>query len=161
MNKTTTIQFNEEVCSLVSSRALEPYGSRQKHTILYITNPFDPEDLKHSGITKRPEYSQKGEDPTLDKEWKQYNKVELLMQKRIINQAVRDGLVEENIAKGLKWSRKAGCGCGCSPGWRAKDYGRQSIWLTVTSPSKEEEKNERQRQYASEREEKTLASMVI
>jgi hypothetical protein len=33
--------------------------------------------------------------------------------------------------------------------------------LTVTSPSKEEEKNERQRQYASEREEKTLASMVI
>jgi hypothetical protein len=146
----TTITFNEEVCTLESSCLTEPFGSKQKHTILYISNPFDPEDLKHSGITKRPEYSIKGEDPTLDKAWKQYNKVELLMQKRIINQAVRDGLLDESLAKELKFSRKAGCQCGCSPGWKARDYRRQSIWLTVTSPSKEQEKKERQLQVASE-----------
>jgi len=161
MNNTTTITFNEEVCSLESSRTLEPYGSRQKHTILYISNPFDPEDLKHSGITKRPEYSHKGEDKELDKEWRKYNKAELMIQKRIINQAVRDGLLDKDLAAELKFSRKAGCQCGCSPGWKSRDYRRQSIWLKVTSPSKEQEKKERNKDYAAEQEAKTLASMVI
>lgn len=157
----TTIQFNDEVCTIEFDRTLEPISSKQKHTILYISNPFDPEDLKHSGITKRPEYSRKGEDPALDKAWRQYNKAELSIQKRIINQAVRGGLLDENFAKELKFSRKAGCQCGCSPGWKAADYGRQSIWLKVHSPSKEEEEKERLSQIASEREEKTMASMVI
>jgi len=158
---TTTIQFNEEICTLEKDRTVEPYSSKQKHTVVYISNPFDPEDLKHSGITRRPEYSRKGDNPSLDKEWKQYNKAELLIQKRIINQAVRGGLLEESFAKGLKFSRKAGCGCGCSPGWKAVDYGRQSIWLKVTSPSKEQEQKERQQEYASKKEAETLASMVI
>jgi hypothetical protein len=35
------------------------------------------------------------------------------------------------------------------------------MWLNVTSPSKEEEKKKRKREYASENEAKTLASMVI
>jgi hypothetical protein len=161
MNNTTTITFNEEVCTLESSRTLEPYGSRQKHTILYVSNPFDPEDLKHSGITKRPEYSRKGEDKELDKEWRRYNKAELMIQKRIINQAVRDGLLDKDLAAELKFSRKAGCQCGCSPGWKSRDYRRQSIWLRVTSPSKEQEKKERNKDYATEQEAKTLTSMVI
>lgn len=161
MKNTTTITFNEEVCTIEFDRTPEPFGSRQKHTILYISNPFDPEDLKHSGITKRPEYSKKGENPALDKEWKQYNKAELLIQKRIINQAVRDGLLDKDLAQELKFSRKAGCQCGCSPGWKARDYRRQSIWLKVTSPSKEQEKKEHLRQIASEREAETLSSMMI
>lgn len=158
---TTTITFNEEVCTLSTSETIEPYGSRQKHTILYVSNPFDPEDLKHSGITKRPEYSAKGDNPELDKEWKRYNKAELMIQKRIINQAVRDGLLDESLAKELKFSRKAGCACGCSPGWKARDYRRQSVWLNVTSPSKEEEKEARLHEYASKKEAETLASVVI
>ncbi len=161
MNTTTTIKFNEEVCSLTTSRTVEPFGSRQKHTILYISNPFDPEELKYSGITKRPEYSHKGEDKELDKEWKRYNKAELAIQKRIIYQAVQGGLIDEGLAQGLKFSRKAGCQCGCSPGWKARDYRRQSIWLKVTSPSKEQEKKERDKDYAAVQEAKTLASMVI
>ena len=157
----TTITFNEEVCTLSTHKTIEPYGTRQKHTILYVSNPFDPEDLKHSGITKRPEYSTKGENPELDKEWKRYNKVELLIQKRIINQAARDGLIDNDLAKELKFSRKAGCACGCSPGWKARDYRQQSVWLTVTSPSKEEEGKARLREYASKKEADTLASVVI
>ena len=161
MNNATTITFNEEVCTLSTSNAIEPYGSRQKHTILYVVNPFDPEDLKHSGITKRPEYSAKGDNTELDKEWKRYNKAELMIQKRIISQAVRDGLLDTDLAKELKWSRKAGCACGCSPGWKARDYRRQSVWLTVTSPSKEEEMKARRQEYTSKREFETLSSMVI
>ena len=161
MKDTTTILFNEEVCTLSSKRTLEPYGTRQKHTILYISNPFVPEDLKHSGITKRPEYTIKGDFPDIDKAWKQYNRAELQIQKRIINQAVRDGLLEDALAKELKWSRKAGCFCGCSPGWKARDFRRQSVWLTVTSPSKEQEKKEKKQESLSKKEAETLSSMVI
>jgi hypothetical protein len=161
MNTTTTITFNEEVCTLTSKRTVEHYGSRQKHTILYISNPFSPEDLKGSGFTKEPEYSHKGEDKELDKEWRKYNKAELMIQKRIIDQAVQDGLLDRNLAEELRWSRKAGCQCGCSPGWKSRDYRRQSLWLTVTSPSKEQEKKERNRDYTSKKELETLSSMVI
>lgn len=161
MNTTTTIQFNEEICTLTTSRTVEPYGSRQKHTILYISNPFSPEDLKGSGWNKQPEYSHKGEDLELDKEWRKYNKAELKIQKRIIDQAVQDGLLDKDLAQELKWSRKAGCACGCSPGWKSRDYRRQSLWLTVTSPSKEQEKKERNRDYLAEQETKTLSSMMI
>jgi hypothetical protein len=126
-----------------------------------ISNPFDPEELNWNGITERPDYSVKGDDPAIDKLWRKYNKAELEIQKVIIDRAVEKGLLDENIAKKLKWSRKAGCGCGCSPGWKAKDFGRQTIWLTVTSPSKEQEKKERRQAQESEKEQRTLASMII
>lgn len=161
MNKTTTIKFNEEVCSLECSIKSEHYSSKQKHTILYVSNPFDPEDLRYSGITKRPEYTRKGDFPEIDKEWRRYNKAELQIQKKIIAKAVQDGLLDANLAQELKFSTKAGCSCGCSPGWKSRDYRRQSIWLRVISPSKEQEKKERNRNYLAEQEAKTLASMVI
>ena len=161
MNTSTTIKFNEEVCSLTSMSSREAFGSKRKHTMVSICNPFDPEELNWNGITQRPEYSNKGEDKDNDKLWRKYNKAELGIQRVIINQAVKDGLLDENIAKELKWSRTAMCSCGCSPSWVSKDYGRQTIWLTVTSPSKEQEKKQRQLEYASKKEAETLSSMMI
>jgi hypothetical protein len=158
---TTTIKFNEEVCTLTSMSKLESYSSKQKHTMVSICNPFDPEELNWNGITERPEYSVKGDDKAIDKLWRKYNKAELEIQRVIINQAVEAGLIKDNIAKQLKWSRTAMCSCGCSPGWKAKDFGRQTIWLTVTSPSKEQEKKERRQAQESEKEQRTLASMII
>ena len=158
---TTTIKFNEEVCTLTSNSKLESYSSKQKHTMVSICNPFDPEELNWNGITERPDYSIKGNDPHNDKLWRKYNKAELEIQRVIINQAVEAGLIKKDIAEKLKWSRTAGCGCGCSPGWKAKDYGRQTIWLTVTSPSKEQEKKERRQAQESEKEQMTHASMII
>ena len=157
----TTIQFNEEVCTLTSSRKPESYSSKQKHTVVSISNPFDPEDLNWNGITEHPEHSIKGVDKANDELWRKYNKAELEIQWSIINRAIETGLISESIAKELKWSRTAMCSCGCSPGWKAKDFGRQTIWLTVTSPLKEAEKKQRQREYESKREAETLASVVI
>lgn len=161
MKTATTIQFNEEVCSLSYHYTLEHSSSKQKHTIVYISNPFSPEDINYKGITEQPEYSKKGDDVELDKAWRKYNKAELDMQKTIINRAVATGLIDSEFAKQLKWSRKAGCSCGCSPGWRARDFGRKSVWLTVKSPSKEEEIRIRQQDYLSTKEAETLASVVI
>jgi hypothetical protein len=158
VTKSVSVEVNEEVCVLEYHTKPEPYGSRQKHTIVSIINPFDPEDF---GFDGRPEYSRKGENPELDKAWRKYNKIEVNLQRGIIDQAVKHGMIEEDLAKELKWSRKAGCSCGCSPGWTTRDYRRQSIWLTLVSPSKEQEKKERHRSYAAVQEAKTLSSMVI
>ena len=161
MNNDTTIQFNNEVCSLTFKCSKETYPSKQKHTIVHISNPFSPEDITGSGITCQPEYSHKGEDKALDKEWRKYNKFELLIQKKIINQAVKDGLMDKSLAEELKWSRTAGCRCGCSPGWMSRDYKRQTIWLKVISPSKDQEKKDKDRDYQAKKELETLSSMVI
>lgn len=158
---TTTIQFNEEVCTLTSKRQQESYSSKQKHTMVSICNPFDPEDLNWNGITEQPEHSVKGDDKASDKAWRKYNKAELEIQQVIINRAIEAGLISKDIAEELKWSRTAMCSCGCSPSWVSKDYGRQTIWLTVTSPSKEQEKKERRQAQESEQEQRTLASMII
>jgi len=160
MNK-TTIQFNEEVCTLEYDRTVEPQRSKQKHTILYVSNPYSPEDLNWNGITKEPDRSVKGDNPALDKAWRKYNKAELEMQRIIIDRAVEAGILDVSLIDKFSWSRKAGCSCGCSPGWKTRDYGKQSIWLTVKSPSKEQEKELQKQKYASEREAKTLASVVI
>jgi len=161
MKNTTTIQFNDEICTIESQIHNEPWDSKQRHTILYVHTPFDPEELNDSGITRHPEYSRKGDNPVLDKEWRKYNKAELATQKRIIDQAVKDGLIDADFVKELKWSKKAGCACGCSPGWKARDYRRRSMWLHCTAPSKEREKEERKAAYRAEQEAKTLSSMVI
>ena len=161
MNNDTTIKFNNEACSLTFKCSKETYPSKQKHTILYITNPFDPEDVQGSGFTKQPDYSRKGDDKELDKEWRKYNKFELSLQKQIIMHAVSNGMLDADLASELKWSRKAGCSCGCSPGWTSRDYRRQTIWLKVISPSKEQEKKDRNREYQAKKELETLSSMVI
>jgi hypothetical protein len=161
MNDTTTIEMNDEICTISYDTAKEDWKSKQKHTILYIGNPFDPEDLNFNGIKERPEPSVKGEDLENDKAWKKYNRAEVAIQKKIIDRAAEANLIDKDIVSKLKWSRKAGCGCGCSPGWKLSDHGRRSIWLTVTSPSKEEEKRQRQKEYASKKEAETLASLCI
>jgi hypothetical protein len=158
VTKSVYVEVNEEVCVLEYHTNPEPYDSRRKHTIVYISNPFDPKDF---GFDGQPEYSRKGENPELDKAWRKYNKIEVNLQRGIIDQAVKHGMIEEDLAKELKWSRKAGCSCGCSPGWTTRDYRRQSIWLTLVSPSKEQEEKERHRSYAAVQEAKTLSSMVI
>lgn len=161
MNKTTTIIFNEEVCTLTSEMSRETFDRRQKHTLLYISCPFSPEDLKSSGFTEQPPYSRKGDTPEIDKAWRRYNKAELQIERDIITKAVQGGLLDAGLAKELKWSRKAGCSCGCSPGWKARDYGQRTGWLTVISPSKEEEQRKADMDRKSAWEAEKLTSMVI
>ena len=156
--KTVSIEVNDEICTLSHKVTREHYPSKQKHTIIYVRSPFNPEDF---GLGSEPEYSRKGDNPELDKAWRKYNKAELGIQKELIMHAVSHGMIEESLAKELKWSRKAGCSCGCSPGWKSRDYRRQSMWLELISPSKEQEKKERYRDITAEQEAKTLSSMVI
>lgn len=134
MNTTThtAVIMHDDMCCLEVHSSRCTYPDRQKHTIIYISHPYKPEHLKTDGIQEQPAQSSKGDDAELDKAWRKYNKAELKIQKQIINKAVEIGQLQESIAKELKWSRKAGCFCGCSPGWISRDYRRQSMWLNLT-----------------------------
>lgn len=161
MKNTTTIEFNDELCTLTTSIADRGWHDKGRHTYMSVSCDFDPEDIYGSGFTCQPEWSIKGENPANDKLWKKYNKFEIAIQKKLIEKAIERKMLPENILNGLSFSRKAGCSCGCSPGWKAKDWVRRDIYISLTAPSKQAEREKQQANNKSQQEEKTLASMVI
>lgn len=62
-----------------------------------------------------PPFSMKGEDPANDKAWRAYNKREVAVMRDIL------ALLGVDTTE-WSFSRKAGCGCGCSPGFRRKNH---------------------------------------
>lgn len=95
-----------------------------------------------------PPYGVKGENVDDDKAWRRYNRAELVNQRAILTDALQ--VLAENgvyawadIKPGF--SRKTGCGCGCSPGFRlgtrlafdgfgpkGNEYGTvESVFVTV------------------------------
>jgi hypothetical protein len=161
MQNITTIEFNDELCTF--SAEVRPRGTHDKgrHTYVSVSCDFDPEDIHGSGFTNRPEYSIKGEDLAKDKLWKKYNRFEVATQKKLIQKAIDLGMIPVDVLEGLTFSRKAGCACGCSPGWKSRDYRRRDVWINLVSPVKEQEREQELQEYRQVQEEKTLASMVI
>jgi hypothetical protein len=164
MNKTKTQITTDifgETSTLKFSETKHFYPDKQKHTIVSLFGTPNPEDLNFHGFTSMPEPSIKGEDPANDKLWRKYNKAEKILQMELMKEVVRKGLMEEEILQDLTFSRKAGCSCGCSPGWVKRDYKRRSLFLTLEVPSKKKKLEENRKEYLSQQEERTLASMVI
>lgn len=161
MKNSTTIEFNDELCTLTAEVCRRPSTERMKHTYVSISCDFDPEEIYGSGFTCRPEYSIKGENPDNDKLWKKYNRFEVATQKKLIEKAIELKLIPEDVLEGLSFSRKAGCSCGCSPGWKSRDYGYRDVWISLTSPTKERQRKQDKEQAVADREAKTFASMVI
>jgi len=162
MNKQTkTIKFNNEMCTLTTDVRDRAYYDNGRHTYVSVSCDFNPEDIQGSGFTCHPEWSLKGEDPANDKLWRKYNKMEISLQKDLINKAIELEMIPANVMEGLSFSRKAGCSCGCSPGWKSRDYRRRDIWIRLVSPSKEAEREALKKEQTSNHEAKTLASMVI
>lgn len=162
MNKQiTTIEFNDEFCILSAKVSDRGYHDKGRHTYVNVYCDFDPEEIYGSGFTYQPEYSIKGENPDNDKLWKKYNKFEVATQKKLIQKAIELEMIPADVLEGLSFSRKAGCSCGCSPGWKSKDYRRRDVWISLTSPTKEQKRQERNKEYQAQKEKETLASMVI
>jgi hypothetical protein len=101
----------------VSLAADHYWSGRKGKSIIYVDIPT-PEQL---GMMDQPPYgSKKGDGSAEDLLWKRFNKLELKTQRAVI-QAYHDEIAQ---AYGVKpelltygFSRKAGCSCGCSPGW--------------------------------------------
>lgn len=91
-------------------------GSKGK-SIIYVDIPT-PEQL---GMMDRPPYgSKKGDGSAENLLWKRFNKLELKTQRAAI-QAYHNEIAQVYSVKPelltYGFSRKAGCSCGCSPGW--------------------------------------------
>lgn len=85
---------------------------RGRKTRVY-TSCTEDEVRERFGL-ERPAYSIRGEDTESDKAWRKYNRAEIA----IMRERAEDLLRRNKFSlTGLRFSRKAGCGCGCSPGF--------------------------------------------
>lgn len=65
-------------------------------------------------------YTRRGESPEMDVLWDALNRAQVAAMKAAAMSAlIKKGFTVEDV-KGLTFSRKAGCSCGCSPGFLFK-----------------------------------------
>jgi len=96
------------------------YAQRREKSVIYVSSPSPDEVF---GLPQ-PKPSCKGDEPDNDALWRKYNKAELSIQRGLLQLKRREllkafGFENENLDVTFKWSRTAGCSCGCSPGWFA------------------------------------------
>jgi hypothetical protein len=92
---------------------VRPAEDREKLTRIFVSTT-DSVELDFAGTNGHLEYTSRGEDVEMDKAWDKYNG-DLIA-------GMRDILLEifEVDRSDLKFSRTAGCTCGCSQGFIAK-----------------------------------------
>lgn len=84
---------------------------------------------------EQPAWSIKGGDAELDKAWRKYNAEEIRLQKQVAERALQALLLQVPGftmygSADLRFSRKAGCSCGCSPALLldAHVYGKDGLF---------------------------------
>lgn len=120
MHSGKLIAFGEHCDISLSGDRIRDY---RKKSIVYVSTP-SPE---HFSMMNRPDYNSKRNDGSdNDKLWKEYNKLEVKIQ-RLGVEFYRNEIAEKlNVPSDqlkFKWSRTAGCSCGCSPGWLVYNAG--------------------------------------
>ena len=110
------------------------YEERGGGTKIYV-HGTSPEDF---GIAEKPESYD--DEPENNKRWKAYNRKEVEVMRFFVNQCLLRGLkqlgypVELDQTPDIKFSRKCGCSCGCSPGFKSNGIigaGRTHVGITV------------------------------
>lgn len=106
----------------------KPYSGRSSRHLVFVDGAPDPD-------MPMPPYGRKGDDAANDKARRAYNRREV----EIMRAAAAEALDVDPSA--LKFSRKAGCSCPCSPGFRLDVYvpGRSYSWATWVQVTKAED----------------------
>jgi len=100
------------------------YDERPSKGRMYIWGEPSPEAV---GLADRaPAPSRKGDDEALDAEWRRYNRAELKTLRAIADKAAEGLGVRVD-----RFSRKAGCSCGCSPGFVLEGAWNQDVFVHV------------------------------
>lgn len=96
----------------------EDFGARYRKPRIYTSGTATTPDFDHP-----PYGSSRGDGSEEDKAWRRYNREEIKLQRELATRAIRalqqHGLQTYGMTVGTvetKFSRTAGCGCGCSPG---------------------------------------------
>lgn len=91
-------------------------------------------DRLAAGLGALSKYTKRGDFPALDKAWDAHNKHLIRLQRAVLTDYFA---IAADTQPEMRFSRKAGCSCGCSPGWLVKGlprpnagYRRQlNIWI--------------------------------
>jgi len=119
--------------SVMTREDRRPIGSRRlpKAMRVYVHGTC-PEQL--GLVDAKPLYTHRGDDPENDKAWKSYNRDEVRVMRAFADRALPDACnaLGIDVPIELKYSRKAGCSCGCSPGFIATGGGNErDVWVNV------------------------------
>lgn len=99
--------FQTKQFRVVAVRNTERRGHKMR---IYISGQPDP-DLP------TPPYGPKGQNAENDAAWRKYNREELRIMREHVEWALGQLPGRPYAVGDLRFSRKAGCGCGCSPGF--------------------------------------------
>lgn len=139
MTQVTTVIFT------INQRKFEAHlGKQEKRTRgrAYVHGWFDDigYDLQHSvcrGLGIDTVYTQRDAHPLMDKAWDAFNSVIVAAKKQVLDEAL-DALKIEPAARSSKFSRKAGCSCGCSPGFILEELHGYDLWVDELKDSRKE-----------------------
>lgn len=147
----TEVKYNDDWIAEAIVNVRQDYDRGKAKTVVYFSGVPEPEDLdpetwnEEMKQTLRDESNVKG-----SKVWRAFNKAERVLHKHAfeaVKQDVIDALREQTgeywslkSADGkdykLVFDRYAGCGCGCSPGWRLKTHDYKTVnidsWRNTT-----------------------------
>jgi hypothetical protein len=107
---TATLTRPAELAGCISTRGQShrySYSYRSTKHIVFVGGNPDPS-------MPMPPYSIKGQDPANDAAWRAYNNREIAIMRAAAAEALELDPAE------FRFSRKAGCSCGCSPGFRVR-----------------------------------------
>lgn len=104
----------ERVQTVGAAVLLERYPSKNRKTRVHA--PVSRAEVLERFGLELPPFSVKGKDPEVDIAWRKYNRAEIT----IMRERARKWLDDNGLSDvKLSFSRKAGCSCGCSPGFIA------------------------------------------
>jgi hypothetical protein len=147
----TQVKYNDEWIAEAIVNVSQDYDRGKSKTVIYFSGVPEPEDLdpetwnKEMKQTLHDESNVKG-----SKVWRAFNKAERVLHKHAF-EAVKQDIIdtlkaETGYTTNLKtddgkdyklvFDRYAGCGCGCSPGWRLKTHNYKTVnfdaWRNTT-----------------------------
>lgn len=138
MNTTKTFTSQNKQFKIEVRIPKERSDFRRSTLIAYVWGSNEPNDsvldeaAKAAGAPHR--YTTIGEFPAVDKAFRDYNKLVVKSQREVLGAGLREvfgAFVDSPELKEIKFSRTAGCRCGCSPGFIIRAQGLQghSIYI--------------------------------
>ena len=158
---TKEIKYSKNWISKVSARVSVDWPQRGERvkSVIYVSGAPNPEDI-YPDVWTPERITQLDDERRVagSKIWKQYNKAEVELAVRAIRESIPE--IEDQLAASgesvelseykIVFDRKAGCSCGCSPGYRFKtakyrnislhEYKRVEIWVDLETASQEQDK---------------------
>lgn len=111
---------------------------RGTHSFVSVSNDFDktPKGIAlyamidaHAQALGQGRHTIRGAYPTVDKAWDAFNDALLNSYRQDIRSVLKDVVGDAEVK--FNFSRKAGCACGCSPGFKLRGFPRHNIWINA------------------------------